>query len=93
MSTMVKMAISTDPHFSEMERRGLTPRGTVLRPGTVYRFLRQYEIKDTENPPPMDRGIFGAELSNDIWQSVAMNGLLVTVALKKVQNPCRVPLE
>ena len=67
--------------IAEMELRALAPRG-VLKPSTVYRFLHGQGLMDLERPSPVDRRRFEAELPNDIWQSDAMHGPMVTTGEK-----------
>jgi len=67
----------------EMQQRKLVQPGDVLTPATVYRFLNRAGLLRPEGPAPLDRRKFEAELPNDIWQSDAMHGPMVSVADKK----------
>jgi putative transposase len=69
--------------LKEMEDRRLLKPGTILPPATVYRFLHRHGLLRPAAPSPVDRRKFEAEHPNDIWQSDAMHGPMVTVAGKK----------
>jgi transposase InsO family protein len=69
--------------ITEIERRGLIPAETSLKPQTVYRFLQRHGLKDLDRPTPIDRRRFEAEGPNDIWQSDIMHGPSVLLDGKK----------
>ena len=56
-----------------MERR-LVASGTSLNLTTVYRFLHSQNLMVKNQPAPVDRRKFEAELPNDLWQSDVMHG-------------------
>lgn len=69
--------------IAEMQYRRLAPAGTVLKPATVYRFLHQQGLMNTQQPAVVDRRRFEAEWPNDIWQSDAIHGPMVTMEGKR----------
>lgn len=66
----------------EMIRLKRVTPGTKLRNTTVYRFLKQNGLTET-NHSPVDCRKFEAELPNDLWQSDVMHGPYVTHAGKQ----------
>jgi len=60
--------------IEEMSRRGILGKEEVLRPTTVYRFLRRHGLMAPAQSSIPDRRRFEAELPNDLWQSDAMHG-------------------
>jgi transposase InsO family protein len=69
--------------IAEMRLRGLAPLGLELRPATVYRFLHRQGLMEPEEPAAVDRRRFEAEWPNDVWQSDAMHGPMVTSGGKR----------
>jgi transposase InsO family protein len=64
---------------AEMRRRRMIPPGVFLSLSTVYRLLQHHGLMDRPQDAPEDRRRFEAELPNDLWQSDAMHGPMVSV--------------
>jgi transposase InsO family protein len=68
---------------AETKRRGIVAPGARLNPSTLYRIFHHHGRMGKQKAHPVDRRRFEAELPNDIWQSDAMHGPVVTVGEKK----------
>ena len=75
ISLRKEMPKSTVPSLIQtMDKRGLVSPGVELNLSTVYRFLHQHNLMNTEHSQPQDRRKFEVELPNDLWQSDSMHG-------------------
>jgi transposase InsO family protein len=57
-----------------MQKEKLVSPGESLAPATVWRFLKQHGMMNSDTSVPQDRRKFEAEFPNDLWQSDCMHG-------------------
>jgi|GEM_PF-704138 len=78
---------ATVPHLIEMmHERNLISLGTSLKTTTVYRFLHRHKLMHTAEPYLLDRHGWEAQLPNDLWQSIIVQGPMLVMGARQTET-------